>query len=174
MLDSKFFRKINAEVIMRYRKHIFDPAGGGKGAKDVYGKSYKGYSGHPSKWTSMSMKKSARNLIPKGGISYSDAKKTGQLKRQDEKFKNSNAPVLTGDLYKDFQLIKLGKSGFTFGNLARQSTVKYLSKMGRRIMAENKPLPDKVGKYIMDQANKYVKKELKKITKGKKNIILNI
>ena len=151
MLDSKFFRKINAEVIMRYRKHIFDPAGGGKGAKDVYGKSYKGYSS-----------------------GYSKAKRAGQLKRQEAKFGNSNAPVLTGDLYKDFQLIKLGKSGFTFGNLTRQSTVKYLSKMGRRIMAENKPLPDKVGKYIMDQANKYVKKELKKITKGKKNIILNI
>ena len=151
MLDSKFFRKINAEVIMRYRKHIFDPAGGGKGAKDVYGKSYKGYSS-----------------------GYSKAKISGRLKRQVAKFGNSNAPVLTGDLYKDFQLIKLGKSGFTFGNLTRQSTVKYLSKMGRRIMAENKPLPDKVGKYIMDQANKYVKKELKKITKGKKNIILNI
>ena len=151
MLDSKFFRKINAEVIMRYRKHIFDPAGGGKGAKDVYGKSYKGYSS-----------------------GYSKAKRAGRLKRQEAKFSNSNAPVLTGDLYKDFQLIKLGRSGFTFGNLTRQSTVKHLSKMGRIIMAENKPLPDKVGKYIMDQANKYVNKELKKITKGKKNIILNI
>ena len=151
MLDSKFFRKINAEVIMRYRKHIFDPAGGGKGAKDVYGKSYKGYSS-----------------------GYSKSKRTGRIKRQDAKFSNSNAPVLTGDLYKDFQLIKLGRSGFTFGNLSRQSTVKFLSKMGRIIMAENKPLPDKVGKYIMDQANRYVKKELKKITKGKKNIILNI
>ena len=151
MLDSKFFRKINAEVIMRYRKHIFDPAGGGKGAKDVYGKSYKGYSS-----------------------GYSKSKRTGRIKRQEAKFSNSNAPVLTGDLYKDFQLIKLGRSGFTFGNLSRQSTVKFLSKMGRIIMAENKPLPDKVGKYIMDQANRYVKKELKKITKGKKNIILNI
>ena len=151
MLDSKFFRKINAEVIMRYRKHIFDPAGGGKGAKDVYGKSYKGYSS-----------------------GYSKSKRTGRIKRQEAKFSNSNAPVLTGDLYKDFQLIKLGRSGFTFGNLSRQSTVKFLSKMGRIIMAENKPLPDKVGKYIMDQANRYVKKDLKKITKGKKNIILNI
>ena len=147
MLDSRFFRKINAEVIMRYRKHIFDPAGGGKGAKDVYGKSYKGYS-----------------------TGYSKAKKTGQLKRQDEKFKDSKAPVLSGDLYKDFQLIKLGKSGFTFGNLARQSTVKFLSKMGRVIMAENKALPTKVGKYIMDQADKYVKKELGKIKGGTFNI----
>jgi len=155
MLDSKFFRKINAEVIMRYRKHIFDPAGGGKGAKDVYGKSYKGYSS-----------------------GYSKAKRTGNINvlgtPQHKKHKDSNAPVLTGLLMNDFQLIKLGKSGFTFGNLARQSTVKFLSKMGRIIMAENKPLPDKVGKYIMTEANQYVKKELNKITKGKKKIILNI
>ena len=155
MLDSKFFRKINAEVIMRYRKHIFDPAGGGKGAKDVYGKSYKRYSS-----------------------GYSKAKRAGNINvlgtPQHKKHKDSNAPVLTGLLMNDFQLIKLGRSGFTFGNLARQSTVKFLSKMGRIITADNKPLPDKVGKYIMDQANKYVKKELNKITKGKKNIILNI
>ena len=136
MLDSRFFRKINAEVIMRYRKHIFDPAGGGKGAKDVYGKSYKRYSS-----------------------GYSKAKRAG------------NINVLgTPQHKKHFQLIKLGKSGFTFGNLARQSTVKFLSKMGRVIMAENKALPTKVGKYIMDQADKYVKKELGKIKGGTFNI----
>ena len=155
MLDSKFFRKINAEVIMRYRKHIFDPAGGGKGAKDVYGKSYKRYSS-----------------------GYSKAKRAGNINvlgtPQHKKHKDSNAPVLTGLLMNDFQLIKLGRSGFTFGNLARQSTVNFLSKMGRKIMAENKPLPDKVGKYIITEANKYVKKELNKITKGRKNILLNI
>ena len=156
MLDSKFFRKINAEVIMRYRKHIFDPAGRGKNAKDVYGKPYKVYEDVENPY------------------SYGNRKKTGQLKRQDEKFKDSKAPVLTGDLYKDFQLIKLGKSGFTFGNIARQSTVKFLAKMGRVIMAENKPIPDSVGKYIHRQADLYVKKELGKITKGKKNIIINI
>ena len=151
MLDSRFFRKINAEVIMRYRKHIFDPAGGGKGAKDVYGKSYKRYSS-----------------------GYSKAKRAGNINvlgtPQHKKHKDSNAPVLTGLLMNDFQLIKLGKSGFTFGNLARQSTVKFLSKMGRVIMAENKALPTKVGKYIMDQADKYVKKELGKIKGGTFNI----
>jgi hypothetical protein len=170
MIDFKFFQKINAEVIMKYRKHIFDPAGGGKDAKDVYGKPYKTYSTYPSKWTSMSMRKSARGLIPKGGISYADAKKTGQLKRQDAKFGDSNAPVLSGDLYKDFQLIKIGSSGFTFGNLARQSTVKFLTEMGRVIMAENKALPTKVGKYVMAEADKYVKKELDKIKGGTFNI----
>ena len=155
MLDFKFFQKINAEVIRRYRKHIFDPAGGGKKAKDVYGKPYKAYSS-----------------------GYSKAKRTGNLNvsgtPQHRKHKDSNAPVLTGLLMNDFQLIKLGKSGFTFGNIARQSTVKFLAKMGRVIMAENKPIPDSVGKYIHRQADLYVKKELSKITKGKKNIIINI
>ena len=151
MLDSKFFRKINAEVIMKYRKHIFDPAGGGKGAKDVYGKQYKGYS-----------------------TGYSKAKKTGEINSlgvpQHKKHKDSNAPVLTGLLMNDFQLIKLGSSGFTFGNLARQSTVKSLARMGRVIMAENKALPTKVGKYVMAEADKYVKKELSKIKGGTFNI----
>ena len=152
MLDSRFFRKINAEVIMRYRKHIFDPAGGGKGAKDVYGKPYKVYENMENPY------------------SYGNRKKSGRLKRQDAKFSNSNAPVLRGDLYKDFQLIKLGRSGFTFGNLARQSTVKFLSKMGRVIMAENKALPTKVGNYIMKEADKYVKNKLSKIKGGTYNI----
>ena len=46
--------------------------------------------------------------------------------------------------------------------------------MGRVIMAENKALPNKVEIYIMTEANRYVKKELKKSTKGKKNININI
>jgi len=173
MLDFKFFQKINAEVIRRYRKHIFDPAGGGKKAKDVYGKPYKAYStkGENIGWRSIGKGESRKSVFID---SYANRKKTGQLKRQDEKFKDSKAPVLTGDLYKDFQLIKLGKSGFTFGNIARQSTVKFLAKMGRVIMAENKPIPDSVGKYIHRQADLYIKKELGKITKGKKNIIINI
>ena len=43
MLDIKFFREIASEAVMKYRKFIFDPAGGGKGAKQVDGKSYGKY-----------------------------------------------------------------------------------------------------------------------------------
>tara|TARA_B100001123_G_scaffold6572_1_gene8228 strand:- start:14348 stop:14869 length:522 start_codon:yes stop_codon:yes gene_type:complete len=173
MLNFRFFQKINAEVIRRYRKHIFDPAGRGANAKDVYGREYKSYSnkGADVGWRSIGKGKNRKSVFID---SYANKKKTGKLKRQDEKFKDSKAPVLTGDLYKDFQLVKLGRSGFTFGNVARQSTVKFLKQMGRVIMAENKPLPDKVGRYIMREADRYVKKELSKITKGKKNIIINI
>ena len=155
MLDSRFFQKINAEVIMRYRKHIFDPAGGGRGAKDVYGKPYKRYSS-----------------------GYSKAKKIGRINSlgvpQHQKHKDSNAPVLTGLLMNDFQLIKLSKSGFTFGNLARQSTVKSLSKMGRVIMAENKALPTKVGNYVMKELDKDVKGAFKKIRKKIRRKKINI
>ena len=163
MLNLKFWQKINANVVARYRKAIFDPAGGGKGAKDVHGKPYPAYSTRPSKWVSIGMKKESRHLIPKGGISYSEAKKTGQLKKQDEKFKNSKATVLSGDLYKDFQLRKTGNSGFSFGTVSWGSTAKFLSNMGRVIATEQKALPDKVSKYIMKEADKYVTKELGKI-----------
>ena len=140
MLDFKFWQKINANVVARYRKAIFDPAGGGAGAKDVHGKSYPSYKSN-----------------------YNKAKKTGQLKRQDAKFKNSKAPVLSGDLMKDFQLRKIRRSGFSFGTVSWGSTAKYLAQNNRKIATKQKPLPDKVAKYIMDQADDYVMKKLKKI-----------
>ena len=37
MLDRKFFKKIRTDVVMKYRKHIFDPAGSGAKARDVLG-----------------------------------------------------------------------------------------------------------------------------------------
>ena len=40
MLDKQFFRKNAQDIVNKYRKHIFDPAGGGARAKDVYGKNY--------------------------------------------------------------------------------------------------------------------------------------
>ena len=81
MLDNKFFRKISADVVMNYRKHIFDPAGGGSKAKQVDGKSYPSYSPN--------YKKSTGNLKVNG-------------KPQHKKFKSSKAPVLTGDLLRDY------------------------------------------------------------------------
>jgi len=169
MLDLRFWQKINTNVVARYRKAIFDPAGGGRGAKDVYGKPYRAYSTHPSKWTSMSMKKSARGLIPKGGISYAVAKKSGQLKKQQEKFRDSRAPVLSGSLMNDFQLRKTSSKGFSFGTVSWGSTAKFLSDMGR-VIADDQKLPKKVVEYIMDQADKYVLKKLGKIKGGTFNI----
>ena len=44
MLDKAFLNELGKDVRDKYRKLIFDPDGGGKGAKDVYGKEYKRYS----------------------------------------------------------------------------------------------------------------------------------
>ena len=86
MLNKKFFQIIRTEVRDRFRKHIFDPAGGGADAKDVFNRSYPNYTDN-----------------------YKIAKVKGEIKAggkggkpQDLKFKNSNAPVLHGDLFKSF------------------------------------------------------------------------
>ena len=43
MLDRKFFIENAANIVARYRKHIFDPAGGGSAAKQVDNKPYPSY-----------------------------------------------------------------------------------------------------------------------------------
>lgn len=147
MLDRKFFIKNAANIVARYRKHIFDPAGGGSGARDVKGNTYKAYTSK-----------------------YSIAKKSAKLKRSDTKFSQNKAPVLTGDLLKDFQGFDLISGGFKFGTPTQGGKVNNLAKMGRVISSEAKPLPDKVSKYIMDRADKYVKAKLGKIKGGTFNI----
>ena len=42
-LDKKFFNKLMVEVVMRFKKHIFDDKGGGAGANDVHGRPYDGF-----------------------------------------------------------------------------------------------------------------------------------
>ncbi len=141
MLDRKFFFQNAANIVARYRKHIFDPASGGRGARQVDNKPY------PSTYST----------------GYSIAKKAAKLKRSDTKFSQSNAPVLTGDLLKDFQGFDLISGGFRFGTPTQGAKVKHLEKLNRKISTNSKPLPDSVEKYIMKQANSYVKKRLGKI-----------
>ena len=157
MLDAPFFFKIGPEVVAKFRKHTF------MDALDIKGNKFKGYSTRPSKWVSMNMKKSARGLIPKGGISYADAKKTGQMKYQATEFANSTAPVLTSDLLRDWTMRKTSATGFTFGTLAHGGKVNHLAKRGRVISTESKPIPGHIEKYIMKEADKYVLNKLGKI-----------
>ena len=140
MLDRKFFIENAANIVARYRKHIFDPAGGGSAAKQVDNKPYPSYTSK-----------------------YSIAKKSTKIKRSDTKFAQSKAPVLTGDLLKDFQGFQLISGGFKFGTPTQGGKVKNLAKLGRVISSESKPVPDKVEKYILRQAEKYVNKKLGKI-----------
>ena len=143
--DTKFFIQLAKDVVPMFRKHTF------MDAKDVYGKKFKGYS-----------------------TEYGKAKRTGKLFRQATEFSNSKAPILTSDLLRDWTMRSIGSSGFKFGTMAHGGKVEILAKLGRVISARNKPIPDGCAKKLMNNADRYVKKELKKITKGKKNIILNI
>ena len=140
MFDKVFFAKNAANIVARYRKHIFDPAGGGRSAKNVWGRRYPEYSSK-----------------------YSIAKKSGNIKRRDAKFSQSTAPVLTGDLLKDFQGFKLITGGFRFGTPTQGGKVSNLKKLGRPISQDSKPIPDSVEKYIMNKADNYVKSKLGKI-----------
>ena len=151
MLDKKFFRDISSNVVMNYRKHIFDPAGGGSSARQVDGKPYPNYT-----------------------QKYRQRKSTGNLKvygkPQHKKFKGSKAPVLTGDLLRDYGFQKYMTNGFSFGFKSEGAKVKRLAELGRVLSSERTPIPKSVAKFILLEANKYVMKELKKIKGGTFNI----
>ena len=150
MLDRKFFRGVKAELVERYRKHIF------AAAKDVYGKRFKGY------------KKS-----------YGEKKRAKKFKRQWEKFANTTAPVLSGDLLRDFgdtapETFDKPTSGMRFGWSIYGSRVEHLRKKGRVLTAKAQPIPNKVDKYLRDEAAKYIFEGLKKEFGDSKTIRLNI
>ena len=150
MLDAKFWKSVGINTVACYRRHIFGTGDAGKSAKDIYGKGYKSYS-----------------------VEYGKLKRTGSMFRQSSEFKDSKAPVLSGDLalsIKGCKKFKVGARGFGFGSLTQRGKIKHLAEMGRVITAENKPLPDKCAKYLMTQADKYVDKELRKIKGGTFNI----
>ena len=151
MLDKKFINKLALETRTLYRKLVFDPAGGGKGAKDVYGKTYKKYSS-----------------------SYKIAKESGELKRQSGKFKDSQAPVLSGDLLNAFDTLKTDSTGFGFGAIGQRGKIKRLNSMGRAVSTNEKPVPDEVTKFIMKEMDKDVKGAFKKIKRAIKRKKINI
>ena len=145
MLDKKFFISYGPDLVACFRKHIF------MDAKDVYGKPFKNYSKE-----------------------YAEVKKQGKGFRQASEFANSKAPVFTSDLLRDWTMRGIGSSGFKFGTMAHGGKVKHLAKMGRVISAKDRLIPKKCEHKFIKNADKYVKNELNKITKGKKNIIINI
>ena len=130
------------EIVTSFRSIIFDPAGGGRGAKTVDGGAYPKYSTNDK------------------------AKGTG--KRQWSKFKDSRAPVFTGDLLRDFRFRSVDDSGFTFGTVAWGGKVKSLNKMGREISTDSQPMPEATIKLFESLVDEAMDKELqKKIGKPK-------
>lgn len=149
MLDKKFWLDVGKRVVTRYRSWIFDDAGGGKNAKDVYG-----------------------NPFPPYKRPYSTRKATGKLKRQASKHRDSTSPVLTGDLMRDFKLRKTTEEGFTFGTTSHGSKVKSLDRNNRTISDAEKPIPDDIRDFLMEEATKYVNK--KRLLPRKKTPKINI
>ena len=140
-LDEKFFRKLSKDVIPMYRRHIF------LDAKDIDGKTF-----------------------PKYKDPYKTLKATNKLPLQDKSSAGSTAPYLTGDLMRDFKLIKKpNNKGFSFGTTSYGGRVKKLAKNKRVISTNKKPLPDKISNFVMKSVGKYVFEEvLKKEIKGRK------
>ena len=131
MLDKMFFLKIGPNVRDRYRKHIFQDA------KDVFGKPFKAYTSK-----------------------YGQNKRANKFKRQASQYANSNAPVLTSDLLRDYSLIKTMTNGFQIGWITLGARVKALKKMGRVLTTPQQPLPDGVISYLSKEAHGYIKKKL--------------
>ena len=141
MLDRRFFLELSKDVVPMFRKHTF------MDALDVKGKKFEGYS-----------------------TDYGIAKRSGRMFRQATEFKNSKAPILTSDLLRDYKLQGTSSAGIKFGFATRGGRVEHLAKMGRVISSESTPIPDKIAKYIMKEADKYVLKKLGKIKGGTFNI----
>ena len=140
-LDEKFFRQLAKDVIPMYRRHIF------LDGKDIDSKPF------PKKYSEP----------------YGTLKKANMLPRQDAASAGSYAPYLTGDLMRDFKLIKkANNNGFSFGTTSYGGRVKNLANQKRVISRNNKPLPDKISNFVMKSAIKYTFEEvLKKEFKGK-------
>ena len=151
MLDAKFWRKTGIDVVACYRRHIFDPEGGGKKATDIDGSDYPRYSNK-----------------------YELAKRTGKLKRQATKFKDSNAPVLTSDLLRAFKSFKSYNSGFGFGAITHKGQVKNLAKKGRVLYKAGKPLPKQCEEFLMKEMDDTVKGAFKKLRRKIKRKKINI
>ena len=115
-----------------YVKHIFL-----KG-KDVFDKPFEPYN---------------RN---KESRKYGERKRQNKFKRQATRFKNSTAPVLTGDFMND---CKPYSTQISFGVIwaAHGAKVKFLADKGRKVTDKVQPFP----KDIMNMINRNVAREIK-------------
>ena len=126
MLDKKFFRELSSNVVNMYRKHTFE-----KGL-DVNSKKFKRYTPE-----------------------YARRKRSGKLKRQSSQFKDRVTPVLTGDLFRDFKVRKIGNNGFSFGTVTQGGKVVGLNKMGRKLSTSSTPIPEDIQEFIDKEASNY-------------------
>ena len=112
------------------------------GAKDVYGKKYPDYADKGKK------------------------KKLGTGHRQSSKYKNSKAPVFSGDLMEDFKLRITNNQGFSFGPTSHGGKINSLKKLERYLTTDDQPLPEPIINYIITEAQKYVQRKMKNKFRG--------
>ena len=135
VLDREFFLELGPNVVNLYREHTFD------NAKDINDKTFKKYSKE-----------------------YGELKRAGNLPRQEEvQFKNTTAPVSSGDLYRDFKFIKATSSGFSFGTVSEGGKVEALKKMGRVMYTSKDPVPSHIDDFVEKEVAEYADKQLGKI-----------
>ena len=135
VLDRKFFLELGPNVVNLYREHTFD------NAKDINDKTFKKYSKE-----------------------YGELKRARKLPKQEEvQFSQTTAPVVTGDLYRDFKFIKATSSGFSFGTVTEGGKVEALKKMGRVMYTSKDPVPKHIEEFIDTEVEEYADKQLGKI-----------
>ena len=136
MFTTKFFRGLGANTRDRYRDYIFD------GAKDVFGKRFKGYSNE-----------------------YGKRKRANKFNEQSSKYANSTAPVLTSKFYKDISVQSPNPNGFQLKWAILGARVGHLAKMGRVVTSSIQPLPKDTIKAMERDIKVYVDKH--KLPKSK-------
>ena len=144
MLDREFFKKLRKDVLPMYRRHIWIDE------KDVNDQKFPIYS-----------------------PAYAIAKKSGKLRGSAKKWANKRSPALSGALHNSIDVMETRTDGFKFGTTVYGARVKNLEKMGRLLSTKKQPLPKKIQKFIIKEADNYFMKGMKKNFKDKK-INLNL
>ena len=160
---KSFWAEVGRDARDLYKNYIFD------GGKNVYGSKWKGktkYSDRPSKWVMINIKKANRKFAPKEGFSYKQAKKGDMFRRQSS---TKQTAVLSGDLEMDFDsFVKPRNNGVQLGYPTKGNIVKGLrDRFGKEatLTSLDKPLPDKVMKFIRNEYHKFIKKNSKNKTR---------
>tara|TARA_Y100001973_G_C5098424_1_gene281347 strand:- start:371 stop:853 length:483 start_codon:yes stop_codon:yes gene_type:complete len=104
--------------------------------------------------------------FPEYSNEYREMKRAGKLSRQALAWKNSVAPVASGDLMGDFGLKKILKDGFTIGTISYGARLRNLNKMKREISVKDQVIPKDIEKMIMNATKSMGKKLLGKSTKN--------
>ena len=141
ILDTVFYKDWGAKAVNRYRHYIFNKSN----PKMSNGKNF------PSRYST----------------GYKKAKSSVKLRRQDSSFANSNAPVLTGDLWRDTNWdYSVKDDAIYIGWNAQANKVDWLRDMkpSRILTSHQYPYPKSELTKLMPEINKHLKRLMPKGT----------